>query len=81
MHRNMKQLYLCLGFLGMLAPMGVLYAVNYDRKVPGALIDLGLLFFSAGVSILFIPLGIGAGLLLAAIIHFVWSRVIGRTNP
>ena len=74
-------MYLCLGFLGMLAPMGVLYAVNYDRKVPGALIDLGLLFFSAGVSILFIPLGIGVGLLLAAIIHFVWSRVIGRTNP
>jgi cytochrome c biogenesis protein CcdA len=61
--------------------MGVLYAVNYDRRIPGAIIDLGLLFFSAGVSILFIPLGIGAGLLLAAIIHFVWSRVIGRTNP
>lgn len=77
----MKQLYICLGVLGMLAPMGVLYALNYDRKVPGAVIDLGLLFFSAGLSILFIPLGIGAGLVLAAVIHFLWNRFAARSNP
>jgi hypothetical protein len=64
-----------------LAPVGILYAVNYDRRIPGAAIDLGLLFFSAGLSIIFIPLGIGSGLFLAAIIHFVWNRVTAKTNP
>jgi hypothetical protein len=76
----MKRLYVCLGFLGMLAPIGVLYAVNYDRKIPGAIIDLGLLFFSAGVSIIFIPLGMSSGLFLAAIIYFIWNRIMG-TRP
>ena len=77
----MKWLYFSLGIIGFLAPTGVLYAVNFDRRVPGAIIDLGLLFYSAGLSILFIPLGMGAGLVLALVIHFVWNRRPGRTSP
>ena len=78
---NMKWLYFSLGIIGFLAPTGVLYAVNFDRRVPGAIIDLGLLFYSVGLSILFIPLGMGAGLVLALVIHFVWNRRPGRTDP
>jgi hypothetical protein len=78
---GMKWLYICLGILGALAPAGLFYAVNYERKIPGTVIDLGLLLFSAGLSILFIPLGVTAGVVLAAIIHVVWNRVLfGRTS-
>ncbi|MDA1219864.1 MAG: hypothetical protein O2909_10530 [Chloroflexi bacterium] len=59
----------------MFAPVGILYAVNFDRRVPGSFIDLGLLFFSAGLSIIFIPLGLVAGLGLAALVHLVWNKV------
>jgi hypothetical protein len=76
----MRWLYICLGILGALAPVGILYAVNYERRIPGAVIDLGLLLFSAGLSILFIPIGVTAGVVLAMIIHVVWNRALfGRT--
>ena len=71
-------LYICLGALGGLAPVVILYAVNYDRRVPGAFIDLGLLFFSAGVGILLVPVGLGAGVALAALVHWVLNRVNTR---
>jgi len=77
----MKWLYICLGSVGMLAPIGVLYAVNYDRRIPGTVIDLGLLFFSTGVSIFFIPIGAGLGLALAAVIQFLWKKAIPGTRP
>jgi hypothetical protein len=51
---GMRWLYICLGILGALAPAGIFYALNYERRIPGAAIDLGLLLFSAGLSILFI---------------------------
>ena len=77
----MKWLYICLGTVGMLAPIGVLYAVNYDRRIPGTVIDLGLLFFSTGVSIFFIPIGAGLGLALAAVIQILWKKAIPGTRP
>ena len=76
----MKWVYLGLGIVGTLTPMGVLYALNFDRRIPGLLVDMGLLFHSAGLSILFIPLGMGAGVVLAGIIHFAWNRRPGRTG-
>ena len=76
-----RWLYICLGTFGALAPVGILYAVNYERRIPGAVIDLGLLLFSAGLSILFIPVGMTIGIALAAIIHLVWSRVLVRVTP
>lgn len=76
----MKWVYFGLGIVGALTPMGVLYALNFDRRIPGLLIDMGLLFHSAGLSILFIPLGMGAGVVVAGIIHFAWNRRPGRTG-
>ena len=76
----MKWLCVCLSVIGTLAPTGVLYAVNFDRRVPGAIIDLGLLFYSLGLSIIFIPIGLGSGVVLAIIIHLIWNRLPGRTN-
>jgi hypothetical protein len=78
---SMKWLYVGLGIVGMLVPVGVVYAVNYDRRIPGAIIDLGLLFFSAGVGIIFIPIGVGLGLALAAVIQAIWNRVTAGINP
>jgi hypothetical protein len=71
---GMRWLYICLGTLGALTPVGILYAVNYERRISGAIIDLGLLLFNAGLSILFIPVGVTAGVALTVIIHVVWNR-------
>ena len=60
--------------------MGVMYAVNFDRRIPGSTIDIGLLFHSAGLSILFIPLGMGAGVVVAGIIQLAWNRRPGRSG-
>ncbi|HEU0020661.1 MAG TPA: hypothetical protein VFR55_03170 [Dehalococcoidia bacterium] len=68
-------IYIGCAVLGALAPVGIFYLVNYDRRVPGSFIDLGLLLFSAGVSIIFLPLGLGAGLGLAILVHLAWNRV------
>jgi hypothetical protein len=77
----MKWLYISLAALGTVTPIGVLYAVNYDRRAPGAIIDLGLLFFSAGIGIIFVPIGLGLGLALAAIIQFAGKQISSGTGP
>ena len=74
----MKWLYFVLGVAGALTPTAIFYAVNFDRRIPGSILDTGLLFHSAGLSILFIPLGMGAGVMLAGIIHLAWNRRPGR---
>jgi cytochrome c biogenesis protein CcdA len=71
---TIKALYLVLGFLGGAAPVAFLYAINSHRAVPGLWVDLGLLGFILGVSIVFIPIGIAAGLAAAALVHWAWSR-------
>ncbi len=73
---SVKWLYISLGVLGFLAPTVILYAVNFDRRVPGAIVDLGLLFYSVGLSIIFIPLGMGAGLALAVVVHVIWKLAV-----
>ena len=76
----MKWLYFVLGVVGTITPTAIFYAVNFDRRIPGSIFDTGLLFHSAGLSILFIPLGMGAGVVLAGIVHFAWNRRPGRTG-
>ncbi|HLF05522.1 MAG TPA: hypothetical protein VI855_09935 [Dehalococcoidia bacterium] len=72
---GIKWLYLVLAILGGISPVATLYALNSHRGVPGLVIDLGLLIFILGVSFLFIPLGIAAGLGLAVVVHLGWNRV------
>ena len=76
----MKWLYICIVIIGLLAPIAVIYVVNYDRRIPGTIVDLGLLFFSAGVGVLFIPIGVGAGLGLVVVIQFVWKKISARPD-
>jgi hypothetical protein len=73
-----KLMYLCLGVAGASTPAGVIFVLNVDRRIPGLFIDLGLVFHSVGLSILFIPIGLAAGLALAGIVHLGWNRVSRR---
>lgn len=79
---GIKWLYLALAFLGGVAPVVTLYALNSHRGVPGLAVDLGLLIFTLGLSFLFIPIGIVAGLGLATVVHLGWNRVaVPRRRP
>ena len=78
---SVRWLYIGLGLLGAIAPVVILYAVNYERRIPGTFIDVGLLLFSAGVSILFIPIGMTVGVALAVMVHLAWNRVLVRKIP
>ena len=77
----MHWLYIGLGFLGALSPTVVFYAMHYDRRVPGTFVDLGLLIYGAGLSIIFIPVGLFLGIALAAVIHLVWTLASDRHRP
>jgi hypothetical protein len=72
---GIKWLYLVLAILGSVSPVATLYALNSHRAAPGLFVDLGLLVFILGISFLFIPIGIVAGLGLAFVVHLVWNRV------
>ena len=60
-----------MGILGAIAPTATFYIMHLDRTIPGSIIDVGVLFYGAAVSIIIIPLGIVVGILLAGVIHML----------
>jgi uncharacterized membrane protein len=76
----MKWLYIALAVLGALIPVGWVYLDHLYLAVPGAVIDLGLLLFSFGLALLFIPVGVVGGIAIAGLFHFgwYWSRRFSR---
>ena len=83
----MRWFYYASATLGALSPTVIFYAMHYDRRVPGTFVDFGLLIYGAGLSIIFIPLGLFLGIALAAVIHLAWTlgsnrrRRSGSTVP
>lgn len=75
---GMKWLYFAMAFLGGAAPVAAIYIANLHRAVPGIPVDLGLLIFVLGLSFLFIPIGIAAGLSLAVVLHLSWRWLASR---
>jgi uncharacterized membrane protein YbaN (DUF454 family) len=78
---GIKWLYVTLGLVGAFTPVALLYAINHHRRVPGLFIDLGLLIFTFGLSFIFIPIGIAAGLTVAVILHLCWSKLPSWRRP
>ena len=76
----MKRLYIGCGVAGALIPAGVIYMISRSHAVPGLVVDLGLLFFSLGMGLLFAPIGAAAGLLVAAMIHVIWAFTSRRAK-
>ena len=68
----MKWMYIALALLGALMPVGWVYLDHLYLAVPGAFIDLGLLLFSFGLALLFIPVGIVGGIAVAGVLQFGW---------
>ncbi len=78
----MKWLYLGLGMSGAIVPTIWIYVAHLPYAFSALPIDLGLLFFSLGLGLLFSPIGVVAGLIVAAIIHFGWNLKSRRSgNP
>lgn len=78
----MKWLYTGFGILGTIAPTIWIYVSYLPHDLPGLPVDLGLLFFSFGIGLLFAPVGAAGGLAVAAIIHFIWYLNFRRaSNP
>jgi hypothetical protein len=75
---GIKCLNLVLAILGGVSPVATNYALNSHRGVPGLVVDLGLLIFTLRLSVVFIPIGIVAGLGLAFVVHLGWNRVAPR---
>ena len=71
----MKWMYIVLGIIGGLVPPAIFLITNYHRRDPNAILDLGLVFFSFGITILIIPVGIAGGLVVAVAVHLVYNRV------
>ena len=76
----MKWLYIFCTVVGALVPSGLIYLINLSHAVPGLVVDLGLLFFSLGMGLLFAPIGAAAGLLVGAIIHVIWAVTSRRAK-
>ena len=74
----MRWFYFASAALGALSPTVVFYAMHYDRRMPGSFFDLGLLIYGAGLSIIFIPIGLFLGIALAAVIHVAWHLASNR---
>ena len=75
----MKWIYIILGISGGLVPAAYLYARTYagtENQV--GVFDLGLFFLGLGLSFVVMPLGIGAGLLVAGLVHLGLSRLQRR---
>jgi hypothetical protein len=68
----MTWLYVALALLGALIPVAWVYLAHSHLSVPGAFIDLGLLTFSFGLALLFIPIGVVGGIAMAGLFHFGW---------
>ena len=74
----MRWFYFASATLGALSPTVAFYAMHYDRRLPGTFFDLGLLIYGAGLSIIFIPIGLFLGIALAAVIHLAWNLASKR---
>ena len=74
----MRWFYFASATLGALSPTIVFYGIHYDRRIPGTFFDLGLLIYGAGLSIIFIPIGLFLGIALAAVIHLAWTLASNR---
>ena len=68
----MKWLYVGMALLGGAAPVVWVYLDHIHLAVPGAFIDLGLLLFSFGLALLFIPVGVVGGIAVAGLFQFSW---------
>ena len=68
----MKWLYIAFALLGAVIPVVWVYLDYIRLAVPGAFIDLGLLLFSFGLALLFIPIGVVGGIAIAGLCHFGW---------
>ncbi len=68
----MKWLYVGMALLGAVIPVAWVYLDHLYLAVPGAFIDLGLLLFSFGLALLFIPVGVVGGIVVAGLFQFGW---------
>lgn len=68
----MKWLYVALGLLGAVAPVAWVYLDHLYLAVPGAIVDFGLLLFSFGLALLFIPVGVVGGIAVAGLLQIGW---------
>ena len=68
----MKWLYVALAVMGAVLPVVWVYLDHLRLAVPGAFIDVGLLLFSFGLSLIFIPVGVVGGIAIAGMLHFGW---------
>ena len=58
----MKWLYVALGLVGAVTPVIWVYLTYLPLAVAGSVIDVGLLIFSFGLALLFIPVGVVGGI-------------------
>ncbi len=77
----MKWLYVGMGLLGAISPTAIFYIMHLDRTVPGSIIDVGVLFYGAAVSIIIIPLGLVVGIVLAGAIHLLVTTLTSPRRP
>lgn len=68
----MKWLYVSCALLGAVVPVVWVYLDHLYLAVPGSVVDLGLLLFSFGLALLFIPVGVVGGIALAGLLQVGW---------
>ena len=68
----MTWLYVVFALLGAAVPVAWVYLDHLYLAVPGAFIDLGLLLFSFGLALLFIPIGVVGGIAVAGLFQIGW---------
>ena len=68
----MKWLYVLLALVGATTPVVWVYLTHLYLAVPGSFIDLGLLLFSFGLALLFIPVGVVGGIAVAGLFQTGW---------
>ena len=68
----MKWLYVALGLVGAVTPVIWVYLTHLPLAVAGSVIDVGLLIFSFGLALLFIPVGVVGGIAVAGLFHMGW---------
>lgn len=76
----MKWLYVIFGLMGAIVPIIWVYVTHLPHSHVEFSIDLGLLLFSLGLGLIFMPLGVVAGLFIAAAIHFFWALNSRRSH-
>ena len=68
----MTWLYVVFALLGAAVPVAWVYLDHLYLAVPGAIVDVGLLLFSFGLALLFIPVGVVGGIAFAGLLQFGW---------